>query len=417
MAAAWRRWAPDVLAAVVRHHGDFDRAEDAVQEALLAASRQWPTDGVPHDPKAWLIRVASRRYVDAWRADTARERRELSDAARTPADALVTRPADEPHAVGGGDTGALDTLTLLLLCCHPTLPPASQVALTLRAVAGLTTAQVARGLLVPEATVAQRISRAKARLRDQGARFVLPPADDLPDRVSAVTHVIHLVYTEGHTSTVAGALDDVSLAVEAVRLARELHRLVPHDTEVTGLLALLLLTHARRAARTTPDGSLVPLAEQDRARWDAALVAEGVALVEAALPVGPVGPLQLQAAIAAVHDEAPTADATDWAQIEVLYGMLDDVAPGPAVTLNRAVAVGEVHGPAAALAVVEPLRADRGMLRHHRLHAVRAHLLERLGQDDEARAEYDVAADLATSLPEQRYLRARAAALGGGPVV
>jgi predicted RNA polymerase sigma factor len=377
-----------------------------VQEALAAAARAWPTDGVPDDPRAWLVTVASRRYVDAWRSDSARERRELLSAARTPPDALVTPGADAVRAPEHDDT-----LTLLVLCCHPALPRASQVALTLRAVAGLTTAQVARAYLVPEATMAQRISRAKARLREAGARFVPPSADELPGRVAAVSEVLYLVFTEGHTTTTGSGLVDVSLADEAIRLARELHRLLPSDDEVTGLLALMLLTHARRAARSTPDGDLVPLAAQDRTRWDAALVREGTALVEAVLPAGRVGPYQLQAAIAAVHDEAATAADTDWAQIDVLYGMLERLAPSPVVTMNHAVAVAEVGGPRAGLDLVEPLRSDRALRRHHRLHAVRAHLLERLGETEEACAEYAIAAELTTSVVEQRYLNARAAAL------
>jgi predicted RNA polymerase sigma factor len=284
------------------------------------------------------------------------------------------------------------------------------VALTLRAVGGLGTDRIARAFLVPESTMAQRISRAKARLRELDAPFAVPSPADLPARVEAVAHVLYLVFTEGHTATVGADLVDVSLADEAVRLARRLHDLLPSDPEVTGLLALMLLTDARRAARTAADGSLVPLTEQDRARWDHELVAEGVTLLEAALPTGPVGPYQLQAAIAAVHGEAPSADATDWAQIEVLYGMLADLTPGPVVTLNRAVAVAETSGPQAALELVEPLLEDPALRRTHRLHAVHAHLLERAGRVDEARAAYALAARLATSIPEQRYLSARASA-------
>jgi RNA polymerase sigma factor (sigma-70 family) len=379
-----------------------------VQEALVAASRSWPSDGVPDDPRAWLITVASRRYVDAWRSDSARERRELQDAARTPPGALLAPGADAETASEHDDT-----LTLLVLCCHPALPRASQVALTLRAVAGLTTAQVARAYLVPEATMAQRISRAKARLREAGARFVPPHPEELPARVAAVAEVLYLVFTEGHTTTTGEGLVDVSLADEAIRLVRELHRLLPSDGEVTGLLALVLLTHARRGARTTATGDLIPLATQDRGRWDRDLIGEGTALVEAVLPVGPVGPYQLQAAVAAVHDEAPSAAETDWAEIDVLYEMLEQVAPSPVVTMNHAVAVAEVAGPRAALAMVEPLRADRALRRHHRLHAVRAHLLERLGETEEARAEYEIAAELTTSVVEQRYLNARVTALVG----
>ena len=304
-----------------------------------------------------------------------------------------------------------DSVTLLLLCCHPALPTASQVALTLRALAGLSTAQIARAFLVPEATMAQRISRARAGLRAAGARFEPPAPDELPARVRAVAHVLHLTFTEGHTSTTGAGLHDVPVAEEAIRLTRLLHAQVPGDPEVTGLLALMLLSHARRAARLGPDGALVPLAEQDRSLWDAAAIAEGVRLLEDVLPRGPVGPFQLQAAIAAVHAEAARAEDTDWRQVEVLYRMLEDVAPGPAVTLNRAVAVAMVDGPAAGLALLAPLEGDRRLAGHHRLHAVRGHLLERDGRPAEARAAYGLAARLATSIPEQAYLNARAAAL------
>jgi RNA polymerase sigma factor (sigma-70 family) len=412
----WRRDAPDVLAALVRRTGDFAAAEDAVQEALLAAARQWPVEGTPTNPRGWLVTVASRRLVDAWRADRTRAARELRLAGVTPADAFLAPAADAAH--DGPDRTRDDTLTLLLLCCHPALPPASQVALTLRAVGGLSTAQIAHAFLVPEPTMAQRISRAKARLREVGARFVVPPADELPSRVAAVEHTLYLVFTEGHTATTGGGLTDTSLAVEAIRLARELLRLLPDDGEASGLLALMLLTDARRDARTDETGSIVALHDQNRSRWDAAEIAEGVRLVESALPSGRVGPYQLQAAIAAVHDEARTATETDWAQIDVLYGLLEQIAPGPIVTLNHAVAVAEVDGPRAGLAMVEPLRGDRALRRHHRLHAVRAHLLERLAEHDgpdagldEALAEYEVAATLATSITEQRYLNERAAAL------
>jgi len=400
----WRRHAPDVLAAIVRRSGDFDAAEDAVQDSLLAAARQWPVDGTPDDPKGWLITVASRRLVDRWRSERARAGREELVARRIPAEELLEPAADV------ADEGARDdTLTLLLLCCHPALTPPSQVALTLRAVAGLSTAQIAREFLVPEATMAQRISRAKQRLREAGAPFRLPSADQLPDRIAAATHVLYLVFTEGHTSTGGAGLVDVELADEAIRLTRRLHERLPHDGEVAGLLALMLLTDARRAARVRDDGSLVPLAEQDRARWDETRIREGVALVEGALPTGPVGPFQLQAAIAAVHAEAGRADDTDWAQIETLYGMLSDLAPGPVVTLNRAVAVAMVDGPAAGLNMLDPLLEDPQMRRHHRLHAVRAHLLEMDGRVEEARAGYALAARLATSIPEQRYLNTKGA--------
>jgi RNA polymerase sigma factor (sigma-70 family) len=397
---AWRSHAPRVLAALVRRYGDLDAAEDAVQEALLAASRQWPVDGVPDDPDAWLVTVASRRLVDARRSDAARTRRELLVARLDPA---------EPVADAGVD--ADDSLVLLLLCCHPALPPPAQVALTLRAVGGLTTGQIARAFLVPEATMAQRVSRAKARLRAVGARFDPPTAEELPGRLAAAAHVLYLIFTEGHTTTTGPGLYDVQLAQEAIRLTRLLHERLPDVGEVAGLLALMSITDARRAARIGPDGALVPLAEQDRTHWDRARIREGIALVEAALPVGPVGPYQLQAAIAAVHAEAERAQDTDWAQIVVLYEMLARIAPGPAVTLNRAVAVAMVEGPDAGLAMVGPLMQGRRPQLDHRLHAVRAHLLEMAGDATQARQEYLAAADATTSMPEQRYLAARAARL------
>ena len=390
----WRECAPHVLAALVRRYGDFDPCEDALQEALVAASRQWPGEGVPDNPRGWLVTVASRRLVDRWRSDRARTDRELA-----------FRGAPEPGPASDHD----DSLTLLLLCCHPALTRPSQVALTLRAVAGLSTAQIARGFLVPEATMAQRISRAKARLREVGADFSAPASPEMPGRVAAVAAVLYLVFTEGHTATTGGDLTDPSLAAEAVRLTRLLHGYLPSAGEVTGLLALMLLTDARRGARSRADGSLVPLAEQDRSLWDRELVAEGVRLVEETLPAGPVGPYQLQAAIAAVHAEAPDAAATDWPQIELLYRMLHEQAPGPAVVLNHAVAVAEVSGPTEALAMVEPLLADRRLRHDHRPHAVRAHLLERLGRRNEAAVEYAAAARFATSIPEQRHLNDRAA--------
>jgi len=389
----WREASPHVLGALVRRYGDFEACEDAVQEALLAAARQWPADGVPENPRAWLIRVGSRRLVDARRADRAR-----SDRERAGGDVV------EPGVSGERD----DSLALLLLCCHPSLSRPSQVALTLRAVGGLSTDRIARAFLVPESTMAQRISRAKARLREVAAPFAVPPADELPARVAAVAQVLYLVFTEGHTATVGAALTDVSLAEEAIRLTRRLHALLPSDPEVAGLLALMLLTDARSPARTSADGALVPLADQDRSRWDRTRIDEGVALVEKALPSGPVGPYQLQAAIAAVHAETAAGAETDWAQIEVLYGMLADLTPGPVVTLNHAVAVAETRGAEAGLALVEPLLDDPALRRTHRLHAVHAHLLERAGRLDEARTAYTLAARLATSVPEQRYLLARA---------
>ncbi len=403
LADVWRREAPHVLGALTRHHGDFDRCEDAVQEALVAAAAQWPVDGTPHDPRGWLIRVASRRLVDRHRGDRARARREEGVSARQPADAVWSPPADaDPQP----DT---DTLELLLLCCHPALTRPSRVALTLRAVGGLTTAQIAAAFLVPEPTLGQRISRAKATLRAAGARFDALDPRELPDRLASALHVLYLIFNEGYAASGGDRLVDVALTREAIRVTGALRR-VSDDPEVAGLLALMLLTDARRPARTDAAGDLVPLERQDRSRWDAAAIAEGVALVEQALPDGPVGPFQLQAAIAAVHDEAPTWADTDWLQITVLYRVLERVAPSPVVTLNAAVAVGMAHGPRAGLAHLEPLLDRPELRRHHRLHAVRAHLLEMAGRPDEAAAAFALAASLTASIPEQRYLNRRAAA-------
>ncbi len=396
----WRTWAPDVLAALVRRFGDFDAAEDAAQEALLAAARQWPEEGVPTHPKGWLITVASRRLVDQWRSEQARLGREVAEGRRTRVDDPGTAPGSEAAERD-------DSLALLLLCCHPALSRASQVALTLRAVGGLSTGQIARAFLVPEATMGTRISRSKQTLRAAGARFTVPGLAELPERVDAAAQVLYLIFTEGHTSTTGAGLIDVSLADEAIRLTRTLHDHLPGSGEVAGLLALMLLTDARRAARTAADGSLVPLADQIRGRWDRAKITEGIGLVEQTLPVGAVGPYQLQAAIAAVHAEAEQAEDTDWAQIEVLYAMLTELAPSPVVTLNHAVAVAMVHGPDAGLTLLDPLTHDRQLGRTHRLHAVRGHLLEQAGRVEEAKAAYALAARLATSIPEQRYLNTK----------
>jgi predicted RNA polymerase sigma factor len=399
---AVRRLVPEVLGALVRRYGHFDACEDAVAEALVAATTQWPVQGWPDDPHAWLVTVASRRLADQLRSDAARRRREEADALRTP-------PAGDDAV--GGPTGD-DTLTLLFLCCHPALTAPSQVALTLRAVGGLTTAEIARAFLVPEATMAQRISRAKQRIRAAGAGFALPPPAERAARLAVVLHVVYLVFNEGYTATAGTALVRAELTAEAVRLARELRRLVPDDGEVTGLLALLLLTDARRPARTAADGSLVPLGEQDRALWDTDAITEGVALVTDTLATGPIGPYQLQAAIAAVHDEAPTAGATDWRQILALYTVLERVAPNPTVTLNRAVAVAEVRGPAAGLALLDDLATDDRLAASHHLVSVRAHLLEMAGDLDAARTAYRDAARRTTSEPERRHLLTRAARLG-----
>jgi RNA polymerase sigma factor (sigma-70 family) len=404
-----RELAPQVLAAVVRRYGQFDTAEDAVQEALIAAAEQWPRDGVPDNPRGWLVTVASRRLVDEMRSEHARRRREDALVAATPASELLARPADaEP--VADRD----DSLSLLFLCCHPALSAPSQIALTLRAVGGLTTAQIAAAFLVPETTMAQRISRAKQTIRASGVPFAMPAGPDRAERLRSVLHVLYLIFNEGYTATTGPNLTSPLLSDEAIRLTRWLRRLLPDDPEVAGLLALMLLTDARRPARTRPDGSLVPLAEQDRGKWDRQRIAEGVALITETLPRGPVGPYQLQAAIAAVHDEAEDVDSTDWPQILALYDLLEKVAPSPAVTLNRAVAVAKVHGPAAGLDLLATLESDRRMANHHRLLATRAHLLAESGDRAGAAANYRAAASRTASLPERRYLAARAAELTTG---
>jgi RNA polymerase sigma factor (sigma-70 family) len=402
-----RELAPQVLGALVRRYGHFDRCEDAVQEALLAAAVQWPDQGVPANPRGWLITVAARRLTDQWRSDQARQRREATLAAQLPPDeALAPGPGDEDHPPDRDDT-----LTLLVMCCHPALSPASQVALTLRAVGGLTTAQIARAFLVPEATMAQRISRAKQRIKQAGVPFRLPPEPERAERLRVVLQVLYLIFNEGYTATSGPDLHRVELTAEAIRLTRAVQRLLPDDGEVAGLLALMLLTDARRPARTRPDGTLVPLAEQDRGLWIRPAIAEGVALLTPALASTPVGPYQLQAAIAAVHAEAGRAQDTDWPQILALYELLERIAPNPMVTLNRAVAAAMVHGPQAGLDLLRPLEADARVAGHHRLAAVRAHLLELAGDHQAARASYQLAARRTTSLPERRYLEGRAARL------
>ena len=393
-----RELAPQVLGALVRRYGDFDAAEDAVQEALLAAAEHWPRDGLPAEPRAWLIQTATRRMIDQWRSEQSRRHRE----------SLASLDAEPAPAVSDRD----DALIVLFMCCHPALTPSSAVALTLRAVGGLTTAEIASAFLVPEATMAQRISRAKQRIKAAGASFDLPPPAEQAQRLGVVLHVVYLVFNEGYTATSGAQLVRAELTAEAIRLARELHRLVPGDGEVAGLLGLLLLTDARRQARTAPDGSLVPLSEQDRTLWNTKAIAEGVALVTDTLSRGPIGPYQLQAAIPAVHDEAPTAEVTDLPQILALYTVLERVAPNPTVTLNRAVAVAKVQGPAAGLAVLDALSADERISASHHLVSVRAHLLEMAGDHDAARASYQEAARRTTSEPERRHLLTRAARLG-----
>ncbi|HEY2041710.1 MAG TPA: sigma-70 family RNA polymerase sigma factor [Jatrophihabitans sp.] len=400
-----RRSARHVLGAVVRRYGHFETAEDAVQEALLAAALQWPEDGVPDNPRGWLITVASRRLTDLLRNEQARRRREETVARWTVPDHWLVPDADRPAS----ETD--DTLILLFMCCHPSLSPPSQIALTLRAVGGLTTQEIARAFLVPESTMARRISRAKQRISDSGIPFGMPPNSERAERLSAVLHVIYLIFNEGYAATAGPSLQRSELAAEAIRLGRMVHQLLPDEGEVTGLLALMVLTDARRPARTGPDGALIPMAEQDRSLWNTDYVAEGIALVSDALRRAVTGPYQLQAAIAAIHDEAPSADETDWPQIVALYELLMRISDNPVVALNHAVAVAMAKGAQAGLELLASLDGDQRIAADHRLQAVRAHLLEMAGDRVTARACYLAAAERTTSLPQQRYLHARAGRL------
>ena len=400
-----RQLAPQVLSAVVRRYGHFDTAEDATQEALLAAATQWPSDGIPAIPRAWLITVASRRLTDLLRNEQARQRRESVVAERTLPEELLAPGPDAPRSDSD------DTLILLFMCCHPSLSPASQIALTLRAVGGLSTAEVARAFLVSEETMTRRVTRAKQAIKDSGIPFRMPTGRQRAEWLAAVLHVLYLIFNEGYVSTSGTALYRTELAAEAIRLARLVHGLLPDDAEVTGLLALMLLTDARRPARTGPDGELIPMAEQDRTLWSADQVAEGIALITEALP-RPTGPYQLQAAIAAIHDEAPNAEATDWPQIVALYGLLVQMSDNPVVALNHAVAVAMAEGPEHGLELLEAIQGDERIAEDHRLHAVRAHLLEMAGDRGGARESYLEAARRATNLARQRYLHGRAARLG-----
>ena len=397
-----RELAPQVLGAVVRRYGDFSAAEDAVQEALLAAALQWPREGRPDNPRGWLIQVAARRMTDHIRSESARRRRETASARQEAAE-----PAAEED----------DTLVLLFMCCHPALTPASAIALTLRAVGGLTTAEIASAFLVPEATMAQRISRAKQAVKASGVPFALPGAGERAARLAAVLHVLYLIFNEGYASSAGPLLQRRDLANEALRLTRAVHRRLPADGEVAGLLALMLLTDARRHARTGPAGELIPLPEQDRGLWDRAAIDEGVALISATLARGSIGSYQLQAAVAAVHDEAARAEDTDWPQILGLYGLLRRIEDNPMVALNHAIAVAMVQGPRAGLAELDVLDAEGALEGHHRKDAVRAHLLEMAGQREAALAHYRRAALRTASLPERNYLLAKAARLAdeGGP--
>jgi RNA polymerase sigma factor (sigma-70 family) len=400
-----RQLAPQVLGALVRRFGHFDTAEDAVQEALLAAALQWPRDGRPDNPKGWLITVAARQLTDLLRSEQARRRREDT------VGQWALTDAHPDHADERSPADADDTLTLLFLCCHPSLSVASQIALTLRAVGGLSTAEIARALLVSEATVTRRITRAKQAIKTSGILFAMPAAGEAAGRLDAVLRVLYLIFNEGYASTAGPDLQRAELSGEAIRLTRLVHTTLPADSEVAGLLALMLLIHARHRARTGPDGTLIPMADQDRGLWDARSIAEGVALITSALPRGPTGPYQLQAAIAAIHDEAPNAAATDWPQIAALYDVLRQLDRSPVVALNHAVAVAMFRGPQAGLELLAALGSDTRVNDDRRFHAVRAHLQETSGDWRGARASYEAAARAATNLQQQRYLYAQVARL------
>jgi RNA polymerase sigma factor (sigma-70 family) len=399
-----RELAPQVLGAVIRRFGDFSAAEDAVQEALLAAALQWPEEGVPDNPRGWLIHVAARRMTDHLRTELARRRREAVVLERTPDRDLVVPPVDAPAHQD-------DTLILLFMCCHPSLTRPSAIALTLRAVGGLTTTEIANAFLVPEATMAQRISRAKQRIKSSGVPFRMPTERERAERLGAVLHVLYLIFNEGYATSGGPSLQRSDLANEAIRLARAVHRELPDDHEVAGLLALMLLTDARRAARTGPDGELIPLNSQDRTLWDRRDIAEGIDLITATLSRGSIGAYQLQAAIAAIHDEAPRAEDTDWPQILALYGLLLRMSDNPMVMLNHAIATAMVHGPAAGLERLAALDADPRLKDSHRLDAVRAHLLEMAGDHAAAIDRYRAAASQTRSIPERNYLLTQAARL------
>jgi len=408
-----RELAPQVLGAVIRRFGDFSAAEDAVQEALLAAAMQWPIEGLPDNPRGWLIHVAARRMTDHVRADLARRRRETAVAMEVPAGSPSLAHLESSFGAPGEEQD--DTLILLFMCCHPALTRPSAIALTLRAVGGLTTAEIANAFLVPEATMAQRISRAKQRIKSSGVPFRMPTDKDRAERLSAVLHVLYLIFNEGYTSSVGPTLHRSDLSNEAIRLTRAVHHILPAAAEgageVAGLLALMLLTDARRAARTGPDGELIPLAEQNRSAWNRDAIAEGIALVTDTLSRGSVGAYQLQAAIAALHDEAARAEDTDWPQILALYGLLKRMSDNPMVTLNHAIAAAMVHGPASGLELLQALDADARMSGNHRLDAVRGHLFEMAGDHDAAIRHYRAAAARTTSVPERNYLTTQAARL------
>jgi len=393
---------PQVLGIVIRRFRDFAAAEDAVQEASIAAVTQWPRDGVPENPRAWLTQVAFRRMADHIRSESARRRRETEVADQ------AVRAVDPPFDASQQED---DTLVLLFVCCHPALTPASAIALTLRAVGGLTTAEIANAFLVPEATMAQRISRAKQTIKESGIPFQLPTADERGERLRSVLHVLYLIFNEGYTASSGPHLRRADLSHEAIRLTRIVHSLQPDDTEAAGLLALMLLTDARRLARTGANDELIPLGQQDRALWDRGQIAEGVALLSAVLPKGSVGPYQLQAAIAALHDEAAGAEDTDWSQILALYELLKRMSDNPLVILNHAIAAAMVHGPKEGLDLLDALKGDSRIAERHRMDAVRAHLLELAGDSEAAAKYYRAAAGKTANLPERNYLLIQAARL------
>lgn len=408
-----RELAPQVLGIVCRRYRDFEAAEDAVQEALFAAATQWPKQGVPENPRAWLVHVAGNRMKDQLRSEIARRKRETKHVTEVPDDEQIVPSPDE--AIAETD----DTLLLLFMCCHVSLTRTSAIALTLRAVGGLTTTEIAHAFLVPEATMAQRISRAKQLIKKSGVEFRMPTGfgaeprqgAERDERLEAVLHVLYLIFNEGYATSEGTELARVDLSSEAIRLARGVRHLLPNHGEVAGLLALMLLTDARREARSGPAGEIIPLDEQDRTLWDRAKIEEGVALISATLAQSPPGPYQLQAAIAALHDEAKTANETDWPQILALYSVLEHMTDNPMVTLNRAIAAAMVEGPARGLELLAPLDEDPRLANHHRLAAVRAHLHDKLGYRELARTAYLRAAELTASLPERNYLLMKAARL------
>jgi RNA polymerase sigma-70 factor (ECF subfamily) len=405
----FRREAGRCTATLIRILGDIDLAEDAVAEAFAIAAERWPTAGVPPNPGGWITTTARNRAIDRLRRESTRDERQQA-AHRLHTDDMEPDPdpelADLDQLV---DVVPDDQLRLMFLCCHPSLAADAQVALTLRLLGGLETPEIARAFVVPEATMAQRIVRAKRKLRDNHAPYRVPRAAELPDRLAAVLAAVYLIYTEGHTATSGATLTRVDLSQEAIRLGRVLTELMPDEPEAVGLLALMLLTESRRPARTAPDGSMVRLADQDRSLWDRGLVTEGHALVRACLRRNAPGPFQIQAAIAAVHADAPTAEATDWSQIVALYDQLYAVRPDAVVAMHRAIAIGELDGPGAGLLALDLLEADE-LADYQPYHAARADLLARVGRAGEADVAYARAIELTTNATERAFLEAQRAA-------